>query len=445
MKRHIATLWGHVGISRLTTLSFVTGSHGFVAVAFFLQMVLLAKVLQVSEFGSFASAIAVGAVIEAAIGARGAETALAVFVRLDPDDPVDRDRATGRLLRLDLLWSAAAYTSIAIGIAVWDWARATDSHLVLMLLGGSFCAFPWGTLKAYLTVYRGARAFPPVEIAFSATSLFATVGLAIILGTTGAIMGTVIASIVRTIVAWHQAKLPVKYMFVPSGAVSRLASSDLWRLGATGTIRSGLMNLASQMDILLLSAAATPTSIGLYRAAKTISGLVQRATQPVWFVLRRHIILGSTDGAGGAHRRPVMLVALGFLAAGLALVPLLVGFGGTLVTITFGPEYRNAGEPMVWLVAGGWALYAVTGWSALFGSIARTRLTIIGVYLLQIAVFALAAFGWGVAHNSVAAALAISQILVAACFWVLFLRRSAGAAPSDGSPDEEADQPRSSV
>jgi O-antigen/teichoic acid export membrane protein len=445
MKLRLATLWGQVGLSRLTTLSFVTGSHGFVAVAFFLQMVFLAKVLQVSEFGSFASAIAIGAVIEAAIGARGAETALALFVRLSPDDPVARDQATGRLLRLDLIWSAAAYAIVAIGILVWDYARTTDSHLVLVLLVGSFCAFPWGTLKAYLTVYRGARAFPPVEIAFSATSLFATVGLASVMGVLGAVIGMVIASVMRTVVAVVQAKLPLKYMIAPSQDTASLASRDLLQLGATGTLRSGFMNLASQMDILLLSAAATPTSVGLYRAAKTISGLVQRATQPVWFVLKRHIILGSAKGASGAHRRPVIFVSLGFLAIGLILVPLLGSFGGNLAAVTFGPEYRNAGQPMVWLVAGAWAVYAVTGWSSLFGSIARTRLTIIGVYVLQIAIFALVALGWGVAHKSVAAALAISQGLVAACFWLLFLRRPAAVAPSEPASDTPVDQPRSSV
>ena len=420
--------WGLVGFARLRTLSLVTFSHAFVAIVFFLQAILLARILPIAEFGRLTTLLAIATVAEAAIGARGAETALSAFASLRPGDLAGRDALTRRLLRIDFVWSASIYGALMLALLVAGQAVGPHAWWLAVLMAGSFAAFPWGTTKSYLTVYKGPGVFPPIEMSYAAITLLVGVGLTMVIGGAGFVIGTALASLARTIVGLRQARLSLRLVTGRSSAEPPGVSSNIWLLGVTGTVRSGLMNFGSQMDVLLLSAVGGPAAVGLYRAAKTLSGVVQRLAQPIWFVLKRHIIAGTREGDGVDHsRRMVALASLGFAAIGVIVIPPVVYFGEEIVALAFGAQYRAAARAMDWLVPGAWVLYAVTGWSAMFGSVASSRLMVIAIYILQVAVFAAVSLGLGVTHGSVALALALSQGLVAAGFWYLLLRRSGAA------------------
>ena len=426
ISNHARRIWGLVGFARLRTLSLVTFSHGFVAIAFFLQTILLARILPIAEFGSLTTLLAIATVVEAAVGARGTETALAAFAQLRSDDLAGRDALARRLLRLDLLWSATIYAVLTTALLVVK--PASDSHTwwLALLMAGSFAAFPWGTTKSYLTVYLGPSAFPPIEISYAAISLAIGVGLSLAIGGFGFVIGTALASLARTILGFRQAKLSYRMLTERSTEELPEVSRSIWLFGVTGTFRSALMNFAGQMDILLLSAVTGPVSVGLYRAAKTLSGVVQRLAQPIWFVLKRHVIVCTREGEDVAHsRRIVMLASLGFAAIGVLVIPPILYFGEEVAALAFGEQYRAAAAAIDWLVPGAWIFYAVTGWSAIFGSVVNARITVIAFYVLQIALFAAVAMMMGASHQTLALALACSQLLVALGFWGLFLLRPA--------------------
>ncbi|WP_423141286.1 lipopolysaccharide biosynthesis protein [Parablastomonas sp. CN1-191] len=414
--------WALVGFGRLQTLSMVTFSQGFVAIAYFVQMAVLARILPIAEFGKLATLLSVANVMEAAVGARAAETALAAFAELRLDDVAGRNALVARLLRIDFAWSSAIYTLLALGVLGYDYMRGTNSHWLLVLMVGSWFAFPWGTLKAYLTIYRGPRVFPAIEMSYAAAIVLIGLGLAVLLGGFGFVLGMVFAAIVRSVQGLRQSQLSLRKLAGETPEDRGVTSRRLWWFGLTGTVRSGLMNFAQQMDVLLLSAAASPTSVALYRAAKTISGVSQRFTTPIWFVLKRHIILGSRADAAEASLKLVLLASLGFAAIGFVAIPLVIWLGDPIMGLAFGQNYRAGSGALAWLLIGAWTLYAVTGWSSLFGSVANTRLTVIGLYVLQIACFGTVALVRGVDHVSLAFALALSQVLVAGCFWVLLAR-----------------------
>ena len=415
--------WALLGYGRLRTLSLVTFSHGFVAVALFAQMVAQARMLSVLEFGHLATMLAVSMVVEAAVGARGSETALATFAEIPGDDLDRRHAVTLRLLRVDLLWSLAIYTVLAGAVIAYVALRGARYEWLLILIAGSLVAYPWGTLKAYLTVFKGPRAFPSIEVSYAATVFFGGVSLGFVWGGLGFVIAMALASLVRTILGFRQAGISLGSMAGEAGPKGGIPRNTLWALGATGTVRSGLLNLAANMDILLLAVASSAAPVGLYRAAKILSPLVQRVTLPVWFVLKRHIIVGSRGDDNAHSRRMVVIAAAGFLAVGAALIPALLYFGGDIIALAFGERYRAGAGALYWLVPGAWILHAVTGWSSLFGSVASERLTVIGIYCAQIALFALVAVAGGITLGSVACAFALSQAMVAACFWMLFLRR----------------------
>ena len=423
ISNRVRQLWALVGFARLRTLSLVTFSHGFVAIAFFMQTILLARILPIAEFGRLTTLLAIATVVEAAVGARGTETALAAFAQLRADDLAGRRALTRRLLRIDLLWSATIYAVLAAALLVAGTAAGPHASWLALLMAGSFAAFPWGTTKSYLTVYLGPRAFPPIEISYAAITLLIGVGLSLAIGGLGFVIGTALASIARTILGFRQARLSLRMVTERSTGELPQISRRIWLFGLTGTVRSGLMNFASQMDILLLSAVSGPVSVGLYRAAKTLSGVVQRLAQPMWFVLKRHVIVGALDADRLAHsHRLVILASLGFAGMGVVAIPPIVYFSEQIAALAFGEQYRGAAQAIVWLVPGAWIFYAMTGWSSLFGSVAKSRKTVISIYLLQVVLFAAIAYGLGVTHRSVALALSLSQVVVAASFWYLLLR-----------------------
>jgi len=420
----LSRLWGLVGFARLRTLSVVTFSHGFIAIAFLLQTVLLARILPLADFGRLTTLLAIATVLEAAVGARGNETALAAFTQLRPDDIAGREALTRRLLRIDLVWSLTIYAGlIALAAGTGLFAGEHLDWLILLMIG-SFLTFPWGTTKSYMTVYRGPAAFPPVEMTYAAITLAVGVGLSAAIGGLGFVIGMIAASLARSLLAFRQAGFSPLVMIEPPPATSPEVARSLWMFGLTGTVRSGVLNLAGQMDILLLSAMSSPAAVGLYRAAKTLAGVVQRVALPLWFVLKRHVIVGTLDQVdAGRSRKMIWLASLGVLAGGgIAILPILY-FREEIAAFAFGPEYRAAAVAILPLVLGAWILYGVTGWSMLFGSVTKARATVIGIYVLQVAVFAAIALGMGVTLGSVALAISLSQFLVAAGFWALLVWR----------------------
>ena len=424
--------WGLVGFARLRTLSLVTFSHAFVAIVFFLQAILLARILPIAEFGRLTTLLAIATVAEAAIGARGAETALSAFASLRPGDLAGRDALTRRLLRIDFVWSASIYGALMLALLVAGQAVGPHAWWLAVLMAGSFAAFPWGTTKSYLTVYKGPGVFPPIEMSYAAITLLVGVGLTMVIGGAGFVIGTALASLARTIVGLRQARLSYRMLTGHSTGELPQVSRSLWLFGLTGTVRSGLMNFAGQMDILLLSAVSGPVSVGLYRAAKTLSGVVQRLAQPLWFVLKRHVIACTRGGGDAGHSRQIVILAsLGFAAIGVIVIPPILYFGEEIAALAFGQQYRPAAAAIDWLVPGAWVFYAVTGWSAIFGSVVNARITVIAFYVLQIALFAAVASVIGASHQTLALALASSQLLVALGFWWLFLLRPAALRARD--------------
>ena len=415
---------GVFGFGRLKTLSIVTFSHGFVAVAFFLQMGFLARILPVARFGELATAIAIAGVADASINARGAETALSAFAGLT-DEPMERRlQLTRKLFQIDFAWNTTLYTLLAGAVLIADAVRDTRSSVLLLIMLGGLMSFPWGTAKGYMTVFLGSRSFAPAEISYATTTLFGGVGLAFHFGVVGFAVALVAASAVRSVVALIVIRFSPLLMFVAVDEPELIARKTIWWFGTTGTLRAMLVNLVLQMDLLVLAATSGPAAVGLYRAAKTLTGVTQRLSQPVWVVLKRPIIVGAQSGARDQSQRFVFVTAAIFALAGAVLLPPLIFYGDDVMQLAFGPKYRAAGSLLVWLLPGAWLMYAVTGWSSLFGSISRKRASVISLYLAQLALFGIAILAMGTTMQAVAMATAGSQIAVALGFWGLFLRRA---------------------
>jgi O-antigen/teichoic acid export membrane protein len=425
---------------QIKTASIVTFSHFFVGATTLLQAILLARILPVAEFGKLATMLAAAAVFETSVNARASETALAAFSTTAHGSSEQRGLLR-YLLRLDLAWSATAYSIAAIALLVYDTLTGQSSTALFLLLLGGFISFPWGTAKGYITVYLSARKFVPGEIGYMVSTAGIGVGLTYLLGSVGFAIGMVLASSVKAFAGLRAIGLPLRSIFSGPREPGSFSSRSIWWLGTTGTIRSLLMNGLQQLDILLLAILSGPFAVGLYRPAKAICGVPQRLGQPIWILLKRHIIGVTSAGRGGAVSEPIILASLALLVIGVVALPALLHFSESGMALLFGPSYAAAGQLLWWLLPAAWVLYGVTGWSGTFGSISKRRLTIIAIYLGQLATILLVtALGRGTLL-SVTIGVAVSQIGAAGAFWVIYLahRRAQTTELSPRAPAAQSD------
>jgi O-antigen/teichoic acid export membrane protein len=423
------------GTGRLTTASVVGFSHAFVAVATLFQSVALARILTLREFGLLVTSLAVAMIAEAAINARGSETALAAFTSSRAKTPDQRLALTRSLMFMDLIWSVCAYAFFLLAVLLYDWLTGNRSTLLYGLMLGGLASFPWGTAKGYITVYLSARKFAPGEFSYAVIAFLAGPILTYFFGVWAFVFGMIIASVLRTGFGFWAIGLNPITVLVPRSGRERLDRREIWWFGLTGTIRSVLVNGLQQFDLILLAAFASPSAVALYRAAKAISSIPQRLAQPIWVLLKRRTIESARRRRRPFGIDPVVLTSALLVLLGVAVAPALMLFADDMMVLLFGAEFGPAGRLLWWLLPAAWLLYGVTGWSSVYGSTTSKRLTVIGIYLLQLLTLLGAAILVGPSMHGIAMATAVSQAFTAIAFWVLYHGRTVKQQPD---PDESA-------
>ena len=429
-----------LGAGRLTTASIVTFSHFYVAIATLVQSMVLARLLSLAEFGQLAAALAIAGLAEAAINARASETALAVFARSTAHNRAETESLTRQLLVLDLAWSAGAYLILLIATLIYDFVFGADPRLFYGLMLAGFISVPWGTAKGYITVHLSARKFAPVELSYVTTAFVIGLGLSYFLGSLGFVLGVLAASLVRTLVGLHMIGLNLKSAWFGARSLGQFDRKAIWSFGFTGTLRSFLINGLQQIDLLILAVLASPSSVGLYRAAKNLSSIPQRLGQPIWVLLKRHVIAGADQRRHRSSRDPVILASALLLALGVLAAPGLL-LADQAMAFLFGPEYAPAGILLWRLLPAAWIMYGVGGWTSTFGSVSERRFWILSIYLVQLLTILVVLFIEGVDPTAMAMAVALAQVAASGAFWWLYLvrRRRRGRAGGliDSLDDED--------
>ena len=138
---------------RARTAAWVFASYALAILGAIGVQVLLTRTQTVDVVGRLAVAIAVAAVFEATVSARGSETALTLFAQRALDSPTPPPALTRELLAVDALWHGGA--TVLFLAAVTGWALLTRANADLLVpLGlavGAQCA--WGVCKSLQTVY----------------------------------------------------------------------------------------------------------------------------------------------------------------------------------------------------------------------------------------------------------------------------------------------------
>jgi O-antigen/teichoic acid export membrane protein len=411
-----------LGGGRMKTASVVLFSHSFVAVTTLFQSIALARILPLHDFGLLSATLAIAGTAEAAINARGSETALAAFAIAKARGQEERWALARRLMFIDLLWSSCFYGLFLVATIIYDQLTGNTSTLLYGLMLGSLISFPWGTAKGYITVYLSSRKFAPGEVSYALVAFVVGPVLAYFLGPWGFVLGMIGASLFRSICGLWAIGFRRPRLLLGKRTSNEFSLRTIYWFGTTGTLRSLMINGLQQFDLILLAAFVSPSAVGLYRAAKTVSSIPQRLAQPVWVLLKGRIIDGAIRSSDLRRGDSVTLIAGLFLLVGVLAAPLLIRYADHVMALLFGPHFATAGMLLWWLLPAAWLLYGVTGWSSTFGSVSTSRAKVLGIYAAQLVTMVAVIALTGVTTSGVAAAVALSQILAGGFFWLLYLK-----------------------
>lgn len=118
------------------------------------------------------------------------------------------------------------------------------------------------------------------------------------------------------------------------------------------TAISGLMSAEQQALTFILATFASETQVGFYRIAQRAAGLANLGLMTIARVIGPHIGLHYARGEKARLQKLVTFGARAMAASTFLVVLVFAGFGGKMLDLAVGPEFRPAHLPLVILSCG---------------------------------------------------------------------------------------------
>jgi O-antigen/teichoic acid export membrane protein len=430
---------------RLAADTAFSGSSYVVAAAAQLTLqVFAARTTEVAHFGRYAAAFAFVSAIQVIFLGRSSELALQFLGRAWVEKNLREARLIWRRLRRqDRFFNSILYLIIALlALALPRRLGLEPAYVValaLLIPGDS----GFGPAKALFISTGRIRQQALFEVCYSLGQLIAGVAGVAMFGIPGLIGALVVSSWVKTAVAMHIAQRWLGTADVDETFEDDSYNRAEWRsFIAHSVLRNAFASGASQGDILIVNALQGPTSVALYKVAKTLASLPVQAAGPLWAALRPRILHAWHSRDRGRVLRLIALPAT-FLFLGMVIgfVPVTL-FRASIIQAVYGSRFADAADPFLYLLAGSWIFGAVTGWYSFVVLLSdkKRRSTILYAALFAI----VCAGGFTVGRHS---ATAMARVLLFAslfvsigCWAVLWidLRDMSESDPSGVSSDSIA-------
>lgn len=408
---------------RVRTAAWVFASYALAILGAIAIQVLLTRTQSVELVGRLAVAIAIAAVFEATVSARGAETALTLFADRFHKDPTPPPALTRELLVVDALWHGGATLLFLACVLIWAGLGHADLGLLVPLGLAVSAQCAWGVCKSLQTVYSPIERQTQTELMVNVVGFAVQGAMIVAWGVAGYAWGAFAAGLWKSAVALvvlapRMAGAGRKPLFAET------SRREYLRLGGFGLVRSFATYLAAQIDILLLALTAGPAAVAYYRTARSVANAPGKALTPIWTLARKTILGGMRHDTIGHARGRIVLIALGFLAAAAPGVIALLFWGGPILAAVFGKPYAAAAPALVILFAGNWVLTVCTGWARFAASVAPKKTVTTLAFVSQSAI---CAGLWALIRPMDAAAMAWiatgASLVTAAAFWAALWRQ----------------------
>jgi len=311
---------------------FLFGGNAISAVISFVITVYIARLLPVSDFGSYITVISF-VTLFGIFTDFGINT---VIIREGAKNPEDTHNLIFSTMGLKFFMSLASMLAVIVFDIFTPYTFEVKALIVLMsitlLMGGIGSMF-----SAVFNIYQDMKYISIIQIAERITfSLLAFVFLIAGLGVPGVILAIIIAAFVSLMLSFVLSRRIHYYRlnFRPILEYTILMPAFWFGIaGVLGTIWQGI-------DTIMLSLLANMTQVGLYTPAVSyvnIGDMAVLALTGAFFPIVSRTV----------HERRVSKTELSkylgyFAVAGLVIVAVTYAFGGELMILAFGPKYAES-------------------------------------------------------------------------------------------------------
>ncbi|MCB9554675.1 MAG: lipopolysaccharide biosynthesis protein [Deltaproteobacteria bacterium] len=331
---------------------------------------MLARMLGADGFGLLSTLLATVQLCDGALRLNSAETVMSfVSARLADEDVEGASALSGYCYLTDALTSllaVAAVLAVAWGLGHWFGVPRSAAPM-LSIFGVSI--FLRATSIDSRALVRLADRYRWEFFLLAGVGLFTTCGIgAIFFSGSNSLMAVIW---VMTIVAageglvglmlGQRAMTILGFRQRPRLTLSIGADgAKIRRFQLTSSVRMMVKSVSKNADILLIGALAKPHDVGIYRAAKQLSGLLRAAAASAVTAIYPEYSRLYHRGDLLALRRLVLRLLLAFSLLGLVSAALITLLIDPIVYIALGPEFVAAKQVILILLLSVLLLVAVT-------------------------------------------------------------------------------------
>ncbi|MFD0389458.1 lipopolysaccharide biosynthesis protein [Tistrella bauzanensis] len=227
--------------------------------------------------------------------------------------------------------------------------------------------YGYGLAKSVILLSADFKALARAEVAGGIGGIAATLCGAVLAGAWGAIVGYVIAALVRNLAVTVTARTVLRrtpvcnFVSDARDPAAKDKGKDTSQLQSF--LGAGLTSLYQSIDIIILSLLGTPAAVAVYRIAKTLARLGGDVFEPFWKAARPEWLARLYDHDRQGLLRltirvmaPMLAVAVLSVTATLHLAPWFLGYA-------YGPGFASAATPLAVLILGQASVQVLAGWA----------------------------------------------------------------------------------
>ena len=373
-------------------LSYVAGMTYATFGVYFLSQTLLARLLGTVNYGIYVSSLAVLALIEVPLVLRAAEVSMRQLGRHMQNFEGNIVSVSRRLLREDVNYFLFS-TILTIAASGWLSTLTGGDHSFFIILSLLIPAqIGYGIFKSYFLIFDIVPIIVRFEFVCALTLLVTTTIGYVALGMHGLATGYVVAMLLKTLLAYifTRSHIPLRH-----GTGNYAKASSNHNDSFHSIFRNLCSNGINQVDIIILAALQGPHVVAIYKAAKSLSALPTKLSQPVWRYLQPKLLQAIQSDDRFKIQKIIFHGAV-VLVVILVVVLLIALFAGQkIIALVYGQDYVQSYIPFLILLLGVWTFNGLTGWFKFWSVVSDSQRFSAGIYLSMLLTFGVIGYLFG--------------------------------------------------
>ena len=392
----------------------------------FLTNVIIVRMLDSGNFGTYAFLIAIISIVEAPLIARGGELYLKNIGELWNNGyrKMAVDRTQDLIKNEKRLYLLVFFLYVVFGI-ILSVTKDVDPILVSMLALSIPFQTGYSVYKGFIVMTDKPIKLTILEVGFSVTFFTLSILGVYFFKLYGAVVAVSMCAFIKTIVfRWVYRSLLSNedVLDLDEKKISLPLEVKVDKRSFHSILRNFAHNGIVQLDLIILGILQSAEMVALYKVAKSLAGLPLKISTPIWKVLYPKLVLSVNTRNS---KEKIRVIQRGIILSSLFLAIVSVFcfvFGREIIVLLYGQDYIGSFQLFIILTLGYGVFYSVNGWFKIWAALLDNM--IIGtVYYLSAMLF-IVLFSYFFSYDLIYMSASISLILVLFSLKAYFLGRN---------------------